>query len=88
MDPDYVVVSSGRRLFPPHYLPDQSTLQRYCDHKATTRIYRTDQDDEAEHRTEKTDADSDNVVISMNGKDTKVQAYSAGIPITPTACVP
>lgn len=88
VDPDYVVVSSGRRRYGTRFLPDKSTLQRYCDHKATTRIYRTDQDDEAEGRTIATDADSDDIVISMNAKETRVQAYSAGNPITPTACVP
>lgn len=92
VDPHYVVVSSGRRAYgrQPHirFLPDQSTLQRYCDHSDSTLIYRTDQDDEAERRTAANDADGDNIVISMNAKETRIQAYSAGNPITPTACVP
>jgi hypothetical protein len=88
VDPDYVVVSSGRENFNGTYLPDASTLSRYCDRKPTTLIYRTDQDDKAEGRSETTDADGDNVVISMNGKKTEIQPYSAGTPITPTACVP
>jgi competence protein ComEC len=86
VDPDYVVVSSGRRSFLGTYLPDASTLARYCAHKSATRIYRTDQDDEAEGRTAANDADGDNIIISTNGKETRVQAYSAGSPITSTTC--
>ena len=92
VDPRYVVVSSGRRPYgrQPNirFLPDKATLQRYCDHSDSTLIYRTDQDDEAERRTAMTDADGDHIVISMNGKETRIQAFSAGNPITPTACVP
>ena len=92
VNPHYVVVSSGRRPYgrQPNirFLPDKGTLQRYCDHSDSIRIYRTDQDDEAERKTAANDADGDNIVISMNGKETRIQAYSAGNPITPTACVP
>ncbi|MEP7226852.1 MAG: MBL fold metallo-hydrolase [Gemmatimonadales bacterium] len=92
VDPHYVVVSSGRRPYGKQpnirFLPDKGTLQRYCAHSDSIRIYRTDQDDEAERKTAANDADGDNIVISMNGKETRIQAYSAGNPITPTACVP
>jgi competence protein ComEC len=88
VDPDYVVVSSGRRSFLGTFLPDATTLARYCAHKSATRIYRTDQDDETEGRTAANDADSDNIIISTNGKETRVQAFSAGSPITPTTCLP
>ena len=92
VDPHHVVVSSGRRPYGKRpntrFLPDKSTLQRYCDHSDSIRIYRTDQDDEAERKTAANDADGDNIVISLNGKETRIQAYSAGNPITPTACVP
>jgi competence protein ComEC len=88
VSPTYVVVSSGRKKFKSRFLPDRTTLQRYCSRNDSTRIYRTDQDDEAEGRTAMTDADGDHIVISMNGKETRVQARSAGNPITPTACVP
>jgi competence protein ComEC len=87
VDPDYVVVSSGRRSYGGTFLPDASTLKRYCTHKPTTRIYRTDQDDEAERRSVVTDADGDNIIISTNGKESRIQAYSAGSPITSTTCV-
>lgn len=67
VDPDYVVVMSGRRKYGPRYLPDASTLQRYCAHRPATRILRTDQDDEEEGRSTVTDADEDHVVIKTNG---------------------
>jgi competence protein ComEC len=88
VDPEYVVVSSGRESFRGTYLPDATTLARYCDRRPTTRIYRTDQDDAGEGRTETTDADGDHILISTNGKETRILAHSAGNPITPTACAP
>lgn len=88
VSPTHLVVSSGRKKFKSRFLPDRTTLQRYCDHNDSTRIYRTDQDDEGELKTETTDADGDHIIISMNGKETRTQAYSGGNPITPTACVP
>ena len=88
VDPDYVIVSSGRENFRGIYLPDASTLARYCDRKPATLIYRTDQDDESERKNELTDADGDHIVISMNARETRIEAHSAGNPITPTACVP
>jgi hypothetical protein len=87
VDPHYVVVSSGRRDFDRtpnfRFLPDRSTLQRYCDHADSIRIYRTDQDDEGERKTEKTDADGDHITITMTAKETRIQPYSGGNPITP-----
>jgi competence protein ComEC len=88
VDPDHVVISSGRKSYGGTFLPDVTTLQRYCVHKPSTRIYRTDQDDEVERRTIVNDADGDEVVIRTNGQETLVEAYSAGNRITPTACVP
>ena len=88
VDPEFVVVSSGRKAYSGTFLPDATTLARYCAHKPATRIYRTDQDDQGEGRTTVNDADGDNIIISTNGKETRVQAYSAGSPITPTSCVP
>jgi beta-lactamase superfamily II metal-dependent hydrolase len=87
VDPDYVIVSSGRRKFGGRFLPDASTLQRYCAHKASTRIYRTDQDDEVEGRTAATDADGDHVIIRTNGKVTAIEAFSGGQAISQTSCV-
>jgi hypothetical protein len=87
VDPDYVIVSSGRRKYGGRFLPDATTLQRYCTHKASTRIYRTDQDDAAEGRTAATDADGDHVIIRTNGKLTTIEAFSGGQAISQTSCV-
>jgi competence protein ComEC len=88
VDPDHVIVSSGRKSYGGTFLPDASTLARYCDHKATTLIYRTDQDDALEGRTTATDADGDGIIVRTNGQETFIEAHSAGSRITPTACVP
>ena len=89
VDPEVLIVSSGRKAFSGTYLPDRSTLQRYCAHNPSLRIYRTDQDDEAEHRTTANDADGDHIVIRTNGKRTVVQAYENGHTVAaPASCVP
>jgi len=88
VDPEIVVVSSGRKAYSGRYLPDATTLARYCAHDPATRIYRTDQDDAAEGRTIATDADGDHIVIRTNGTVTTVEAYSNGRPITPNSCLP
>ena len=86
VDPDFVVVSSGRHPFNGRFLPDASTLERYCQHDPATRIYRTDQDDEIEGRTAANDDDGDHIVIRTNGTVTLVQGFSGGQPITHTSC--
>lgn len=88
VDPQFVIVSSGRRPYGGRYLPDASTLARYCAFDPAIRIYRTDQDDEAEGRTAKNDADGDNIVIRTNGFTTTVQGESNGQPIVKTSCGP
>jgi competence protein ComEC len=89
VDPEILVVSSGRRSFGGTFLPDLSTLQRYCAHNPATRIYRTDQNDVAEGRTSATDADGDHIVIRTNGQRTEVRAQSNGQPMTaPASCTP
>ena len=87
VDPRVVIVSSGRRKFGTRYLPDSSTLRRYCDYNPAIRIYRTDENDAAEHRTAATDADSDHIVIRTNGTALLIDAFSSGTRVTPTACV-
>jgi competence protein ComEC len=86
VDPQYVVVSSGRRPYGGRFLPDASTLKRYCDHNPATRVYRTDQDDESEGRTGANDGDGDHIVIRTNGLLTQITALSAGREVTQTAC--
>lgn len=86
VDPAIVIVSSGRKSFAGTYLPDQSTLTRYCAWNRATRIYRTDQNDAAEGRTTRDDADHDDIVIRMNGKRTEVMAEENGKPFDPPPC--
>lgn len=87
VDPAIVVVMSGRKNFGGVFLPDKTTLQRYCDHNADTRIYRTDQDDAADGLNEGASADGDNVVIRSNGHGMpSVKAFSGGAPITMSSC--
>jgi competence protein ComEC len=86
VDPEFVVVSSGRQSFSGTFIPDATTLARYCAHDPATRIYRTDQDDATERRTASNDQDEDHVIIRTNGSVTLVQGLSGGQPITHTSC--
>ena len=91
VDPQIVIISSGRRDFntSPNgesFLPDITTIQRWCAHNPAIRVYRTDQDDEAEGKSVANDKDGDNIVIETNGKVMKVEAMSGGEPFVATAC--
>lgn len=86
VDPRVVIVASGRRKYGTRFLPDATTLRRYCDHSPAIRIYRTDEGDAAEGRTGATDADGDHIVVRTNGNVLLVDAYSAGTRVTPTTC--
>jgi beta-lactamase superfamily II metal-dependent hydrolase len=88
VDPQYVIVSSGRKSFNGRHLPDATTLQRYCAHNPAIRIYRTDEGDAAAGRTTANDADGDDIVIRMNPNSTVVEAYSGGTRITHTTWAP
>ncbi len=78
VNPEIIVASSGRKSFGGVYLPDASVLERYCQRNPRVRVYRTDRDDAEKHRTTKTDADGDHVVIRTNGTDLEVRAYADG----------
>jgi hypothetical protein len=86
VDPEIVLVSSGRKRFGGTFIPDSSTLARYCAHNPSVRILRTDQDDEAEGRDTRTDADGDHVVLRSNGTVLEVEARSAGRAVVPARC--
>jgi hypothetical protein len=86
VDPRFVIVSSGRHSFGGTFLPDRETLEHICAHDPSIRIYRTDQDDEAEQHDGTTDADGDDIVIRTNGMTTLVDASSGGTPFTVTDC--
>jgi competence protein ComEC len=79
VDPEVVVVESGRHPFGGTFLPDSTTLQRYCDHNEDIRIYRTDQNDEAAGLLEKHAVDADHIVIRTNGSgDLQLKALDGG----------
>ncbi len=79
VDPDIVVVQSGRKKFRQTFLPDMSTLQRYCDQNHNVRIYRTDEGDEAAGFDEKQAVDGDHIIIKSNGRGKpQVQAVGDG----------
>jgi len=87
VNPDIVVVESGRKSFSGTYLPDVSTLQRYCSFNPNVKIYRTDQGDEAAGLTGSNCADGDDVIIKSNGKGKPVvSAFDHGTLITTTFC--
>jgi len=87
VDPDIVVVQSGRRPFGGTFIPDASTLQRYCDHNANIRIYRTDQGDAADGLLHRGAVDGDHIVIRTNGTgQPDVTALEGGSPNQITNC--
>lgn len=88
VDPDIVVVCSGRKSFSGTFIPDDSTLRRYCCHNPNIRLYRTDQNDQQEGRTAANDADGDHVVIRTNGTTLEVKAFSSGQPFAVSSCKP
>ncbi|MDA2937605.1 MBL fold metallo-hydrolase [Acidobacteria bacterium AH-259-A15] len=88
VDPEIVVVQSGRRSFGGTFIPDASTLQRYCCHNPNILIYRTDQNDEADGLTGVGAADGDHIVIRTNGTNIEVQALEGAQPFNITSCQP
>ena len=67
VNPDIVIVQSGRKDFNGRYLPDRSTLLRYCTNNPNVKIYRTDQGDTV-HHSEPAAVDKDNIIIRSNGR--------------------
>lgn len=88
VDPDIVVVQSGRQSFGGRFIPDDSTLRRYCCHNSGIRIYRTDQNDKADGLTGSNDDDGDDIVIRTNGTTLEVTALEGGEPFEVTSCQP
>ncbi len=80
VDPDIVIVQSGRRNFNGTFIPDAATLQRFCDHNPAIRIYRTDQNDEADGLSASQAADGDHIVIRTNGSGTPTVTALEGGP--------
>ena len=82
VNPQIVVISSGRKNFSGTFLPDNSVITRLCG-LGNIQLVRTDHNDIAEGRTEGTDADADHIVIRTNGTQIDVFAYSSGTRIDP-----
>jgi competence protein ComEC len=72
VNPDVLVVMSGRKSFSGTFLPDKTTLARYKQHNANITIVRTDERDATEHRDTTNDADGDDVYIFTDGETLKV----------------
>jgi len=70
VNPDYVIVESGRKCFNGTHLPDMTTLARYCAHNPNVHIYRTDEGDAALDA--KGAVNGDNIVLRTNGQATEV----------------
>jgi beta-lactamase superfamily II metal-dependent hydrolase len=88
VNPEVIVVSSGRRSFGGRFLPDESVLQRYCQHNPAVRIVRTDANDAAAGRTTANDQDGDHVVIRTNGTQLEVRARVDGADTPVGSCQP
>jgi len=86
VDPEIVVVQSGRKSFNGTFIPDTTTLQRYCNHNAAIRIYRTDQNDAADGLSAAESPDGDHIVIRTNGTTFQVEAFEGGQPFTVNSC--
>jgi len=83
VDPRVVIVSRTAGSTARRFLPDASTLQRYCDHSPAIRIYRTDENDAAENRTRLNDADGDTSSVRTNGTALHVDPIFRGPSFTP-----
>jgi competence protein ComEC len=87
VNPDIVIVQSGRKSFGGTFLPDINTLQRYCDNNPNVKIYRTDQHDQHAGHTGHEAADGDHIVIKSNGSgQPQVQAFEGGQVFTGNFC--
>jgi len=83
------VVCSGRGNFSGRFLPDVTTLQRFCCSNPEARIYRTDHNDDADGLTGANDADGDHVVIRTNGSTVfDVTQFSGGQEVVVDSCQP
>ena len=87
VDPEIVIVQSGRKSFSGTFLPDISTLNRYCEHNPNVKIYRTDQGDKEAGYSHDQAVDGDHVIIRSNGKGKPgVKAFDGGEIVAVTFC--
>ena len=88
ISPVRLIKNLTRYSFSGTFIPDSTTLQRYCTHDPDIRIYRTDQGDEAAGFLDQEAVDDgDNVVIRSNGAGTpSVTAFEGGTAIQIDTC--
>jgi hypothetical protein len=67
VQPDVIVIQSGRKAFSGTFLPDQTVLERYKKERPGVTILRTDEGDEAEGLDTTNDADGDDIAILTDG---------------------
>lgn len=72
VNPNFVVVQSGRKCFNGRQLPDMTTLRRYCDLNNATRFFRTDHGDEG--MSTRDAVNGDHIVLRTNGQVLEVLA--------------
>jgi competence protein ComEC len=76
VEPRVVVIMSGRRTFNGRSIPDDPVIKRYGDINEDVLVVRTDEKDEEELRTTKTDQDGDDIYMRTDGKTLRVyQAF-------------
>jgi beta-lactamase superfamily II metal-dependent hydrolase len=87
VNPEVVIVQSGRKSFGGTFLPDNTTLQRYCDQIPNVRIFRTDQGDEQAGLSGRAAVDGDDITIRTNGSgQLLIQAFQGGQPFNGNFC--
>ena len=73
VQPDVIVIQSGRKAFGGIFLPDQTVLERYKKERPGIVVVRTDEGDEAEGRDTTNDADGDDIAILTDGDSMRVR---------------
>jgi competence protein ComEC len=73
VQPDVVVIMSGRKAFSGTYLPDKTVLARYKQERPGVTIVRTDEQDEQQGLDTTNDADGDDILIFTDGDSLQVQ---------------
>lgn len=73
VQPEVVVVESGRKAFSGTFLPDKAVLERYNKERPNALIVRTDEGDEASHLDTMSDADGDDIAVITDGDSLRVR---------------
>jgi beta-lactamase superfamily II metal-dependent hydrolase len=73
VQPEVIVIQSGRKAFSGTFLPDQSVLDRYQKELPNVTIVRTDEGDEKQGLDTTNDADGDDIAILTDGDSLRVR---------------